>query len=547
MYYIDKFKQLDTEGKQKYFIELCKTPSEVQENVLREILSINQNSLFGKKYSFSSIRNYDDFKKEIPISSWSDYRKYSKMMQDGASDVLFSGKTEHFVITSGTTGDNKYIPESHNGAEIKKLVSSLRDRRIISLYKDIALGKFISMSNKADMSKTSAGIVVGTASGITTAGTDKNLLKFLAFPECVKGISNPEACDYAIMRFSIEQDVRYITGNNAARIPLLLETAQKYHKEIIKDIREGTLLKELEVEDDIRKELASHLKPNPKRADELEKCIKDGKIFAPELYWKNFKLIKCWLAGSVGKFTKDLEPYLKNYPKAVEFFDAGYGASEGKFNIPLNPNNPYGATALFSAFYEFLPLESENTDDFLLLHQLEDKKEYKIYITTYSGLYRYDIKDIISVDGFTNDTPNIAFVSKTSDIANIAGEKVGIIFFQKSIEYATEKLNLKYTHFCVVVNEKTLKYNFYIELEKYNKKISVKTIQEKILDYFYQNNLAYKVYVAQKILNPLSVNLMKKGWQKALYKKQEDRGMTRSQIKLPTLYKEIPLPEFILK
>jgi YHS domain-containing protein len=43
------------------------TPVETQQRILFYLLSTAKNTIFGKEYSFSDIKAYEDFKKNIPL------------------------------------------------------------------------------------------------------------------------------------------------------------------------------------------------------------------------------------------------------------------------------------------------------------------------------------------------------------------------------------------------------------------------------------------------------------------------------------------------
>ena len=47
-----------------------------------------------------------------------------------------------------------------------------------------------------------------------------------------------------------------------------------------------------------------------------------------------------------------------------------------------------------------------------------------MFVTTEDGLYRYDINDIVRVNGWVVATPTLAFVQKGKGVTNITGEKV---------------------------------------------------------------------------------------------------------------------------
>jgi hypothetical protein len=101
----------------------------------------------------------------------------------------------------------------------------------------------------------------------------------------------------------------------------------------------------------------------------------------PRDYWPNLHLMAFWLSASVGHYIKDVKPLI---PAATVFFDAGYGSSEARINIPSQPEDPAGTLSIYTAFYEFIP---EKGGSPLLAHQLRDGQSYEIIITTWSGPY----------------------------------------------------------------------------------------------------------------------------------------------------------------
>ena len=57
-------------------------------------------------------------------------------------------------------------------------------------------------------------------------------------------------------------------------------------------------------------------------------------------------------------------------------------------------------------------------------HELEEGKAYFIVPTTQSGLYRYQISDLVRVRGFLGRTPVVEFLGKGHRFANMTGEKI---------------------------------------------------------------------------------------------------------------------------
>ena len=94
-----------------------------------------------------------------------------------------------------------------------------------------------------------------------------------------------------------------------------------------------------------------------------------------------------------------------------------------------------------SHFFEFIS-ESEVSSKNPITFRAEEIKEGRYFIlpTTSSGLYRYNINDLIEVTGFYNQAPIIKFLSKGDNISSLTGEKIT----ENQVIKAMEKTNKKY-------------------------------------------------------------------------------------------------------
>jgi hypothetical protein len=257
----------------------------------------------------------------------------------------------------------------------------------------------------------------------------------------------------------------------------------------------------------------------------------------PDIYWKNLHLISCWLAGSVGSYATRLRAGMPG----IAFMDCGYGASEGKFTIPTTPETAASPLAIDGIFFEF------RTEDETILsaHELEDGETYELIITTHSGLYRYAIHDLVRVDGFTGTTPNIVFVSKSTETANLCGEKLSPATLDSVIKALT--VNGKpIRYWCVVVNEKQFCYNLCLETES-----SVSTDELQKLAKAFENELhdnaprLYRIFRQQGLIHPAQATAMKSGWHDAWRASRTRENDAGNQLKMPLICGNIPLPQFI--
>ena len=511
----------------------CRT---TQRLVLQNIVRTNADTEFGRKYHFDEIKSVSDFRKKVPITTWDDYADDTKRMAAGEKDILFPGKATFFYRTSGTTSDFKYIPESEREVVARKALTKSRYLEMISATSVRALTRVFAFYNRTALAKTEGGIPAGTASGRTAQMAGDASAKHSAYhPQLVEELED-EALYYTIMRTTIVfDDVSAILGNNAHMMTMMVDFAKEHAKEIIEDIRFGT--NKYELSDLAKEKEAKALKPNPRRADELERLLRNGQ-FTPRYYWPNLVLASFWLGGSVGVFVDEVKKIL---PKKTKFIDVGYGASEAKINIPLKTDTPQGALSIFSSFYEFIP---EKGGAPLLADELEVGKTYEIMLTTYAGLYRYRLKDYVYVDGFTGDTPNIHFLSKSSDMANLVQEKLAGSLLAKAIRETVEENGMGFALAQVYPDEATTSYAIYIEAEGVRKSaeefagILDDALAEKLERYDIFRNHTNQ-------LKPCRVRFMKAGWQEALSKKYAKGNATTAQVKIPVVVREKPEDEWI--
>lgn len=478
-----------------------------QRRVLAEILHGAQDTEFGRKYGFAGIGSASDYREAVPLSEWNDYAAYSERMKRGEADITFSGKAQSFTISSGTTSpQNKYIPVSSLQSEAFKLVERMRQIRYFMAEPQLMQGIMMPLVNTPKSETTEAGIPAGTASGMTvqrSAIKDK-----LAFPMSVFQISDNQERDYQMMLSAIShRDVYVIAGNNAGRMTALVRMAQNRRNDIISDME----------------------RIDPARAEEL-RGMKD---FTPAEYWKDLKLGLFWMSASVGKYVEELRPLL---PKSTKIMDVGYGSSEAKFNIPLQPEETAGALSTATAFYEFIPEEGGMP---LMAHQVEVGKNYELVITTWAGLYRYNMRDVVRVTGFAGTTPMIEFQYKSIEVLNMVDEKLPASLVCDTIrQYLAEK-GCTIRQIQIYQDRQQGCYQCYVEpVEGHIQQGDAidQAIDDLLVSQFYGYDLFRN---KAHVLNRLHITEMKQGWQQSLYQKAIRKpGMTNSQVKLSLIAKE---------
>jgi hypothetical protein len=524
--------------------ESCLDPQFTQSLVMNQILDHNRDTEYGRKYNFEGITGPDDFQRMVPVTDWAGYESYTERMALGETGILFPGKPEIFIATTGTTGNkSKLIPESSLGSKARNAVSQLR---LIAMNRHfpgiLNRGCILPLSNNPPAIKTGGGIPIGYASGLTLNLSMSSGPAFrIAFPMVIMAVQNPAAKDYLLMRFSIQQsDLVIILGNNAGRLRELIKFADNHSEALIADIEKGTVDGAGELDPSILKSLELQLKPDPARARELKLIKKQTGMLMPKDYWPHLEMLGFWLSASVGHYIKDIRMMV---PESAKYMDMGYGASEGKFNLPFEPGNPEGALSLLTAFYEFIP---EGGGSPLLAHQLMAGQSYEIIITTWSGLYRYNLRDMVKVTGFTGKNPNIVFLYKSAEILNIAEEKTPAASVNEAIREMAVTMGIDPVQVQIYPDEAERRYYCYVEPSAETSGFDTKTLAELTHQFLGDNVLIYNLIVVQQnLMNPPLIVEMKTGWQAHLYEMKTGAGQSSTQVKIPLMINKRADPEWV--
>ena len=519
------------------FYSLKSNTERIQELVLLDILKQAYNSQIGQNEAFSDIKTIKQFKDKLPITQYCDYKAYIEPMSKGEKDILFQGDTMRFIATSGTTGIAKLLPESKNGESVKALVSKMRLILLLSLAPEIMMPdkKVLSITNPAEYAKTEANIPIGSASGQAVKDIPIEMRQKLILPVeliLAKDLSS-EAMDYLILLFALaEENLAGVVCSNIAHFNILLGKIKDLQEDLLKDIRTGEVNSKLEMDQNLKTILSSKLRANPQRADQLEKIIESNTTRDVERIWPHFMVISCWMAASSERIVEDVKRYL---PSKIRFLEWGYGASEGKFNLPSIENDPSGDLALFGYFFEFLPIGGTDT---LLAHELRQGEYYEIIITSYSGLYRYNMKDMVYVQDVTNQSPRIVFAAKSTEYLKLNDMELFVFEIERDLKIACQQVQEEIRFYQVIADEKERKLVFVVEpvSNEFQGQEFIKELEKIIC----ANHTNYRYYRENQQLGVAEILVMKQGYRDDLFTRSIMPGKNVNQTKLKTIVDKYP-------
>ena len=435
----------------KRFDDACTAPAQAQDRLLREILSTNADTEFGRRHGFGRITSFEEFQRRVPISSYEDLEPYINAAMQGQPNQLTKHSPVLFTTTSGTTGNVKYIPMT---VESRRSKSRLIRLWFSGLYRDhpgIVAGRILSVVSPEVESHAPNGTPCGAESGHAYRTMPKPVQSMYTAPYPVFAIEDYEAKYYTLLRLAAGENISCIATVNPSTIVLLADRLAKHTEAIIRDVRDGTLSPDFNAPASLRASL--HLPPRPARARYLERAAAaGGGQLRPGLAWPNLAAIGCWKGGTVGAYLTNFDTFFPQRPPVRDF---GYYATELRGSVPLSDEGDAGAIAVNTNVLEFRPADDDATptgSDLLPVEQLETGQRYYVYVTNMAGLYRYDMNDIIEVVGRYRRTPLIRFVQKGKGVVSFTGEKLYEVQVMTAVDLALAELHGKY-HFIAAVAE----------------------------------------------------------------------------------------------
>ena len=408
------------------FFEAAERATAVQDDLLARLLARHADSDFGREHHFDKIRNYADFKANVPIRSYADFAPYIDRVCRGEIKALFrpDEKILMFALTSGTTAKPKYIPITPQVLSESRRGWGTWGGKAVLDHPASFLRNILQVTSPMDDHRAASGAPCGAITGLLASTQKKLVLRYYTSPPAVARIGDAMGKYYTIMRLAIPKDVSWVVTANPATLLLLAKTANDHCERMIRDIRDGTLSEDVPVADDIRGQLAPRLNPDPACARRLEKIISEQGAMYPKHYW-NLSFRAHWCGGTMGLYESQFPRYYGKVPAR----DIGLIASEGRMSIPVDDGTASGILAIGNQFFEFVPAEEYDAAfgsgvPTLRSHELREGEEYFLVLTNAGGLYRYNMGDRVRVTGWVGQAPLIEFLSRDAHTASMAGEKL---------------------------------------------------------------------------------------------------------------------------
>ena len=389
-----------------------RSPKRAQLRVLKKLLRRARYTAFGQAFHFNEIllskHPGKTFQNNVPTYNYNKiYNDWWHLTLEGKQDICWPGKIKYFALSSGTSESaSKYIPITNDLLRGNKIIMI---KQLISLfnYQDVPLasiGKgWLTLGGSTDLQK-GPGYYAGDLSGITAK---KAPFWFQPFYKPGKKIAKERDWNKKLIEIvekAPQWDIGFIVGV-PAWIQMCIEMVIEKYK--LNNIHE--------------------IWPN------LAFFVHGGVSFEP--YKHGFEKL-------LGKPIAYVETYL-----ASEGFIA-WQDKQGAKGMKLSFNQ--------HIFFEFVPFDDINFDangdmienpETLLIHEVEEGKDYAILISTSAGAWRYLIGDTVRFIDKAN--AEIIITGRTKHFLSLVGEHLSVDNMNKAIQLVSEELNLSIPEYCV--------------------------------------------------------------------------------------------------
>ena len=470
-------------------------PIETQNKVFRKLLKDAEKTAFGKDHRFDKIKNYEDFKKNVPIRDYEGHQPYIERIIAGENNVLWKGKPLYFCKTSGTTSGVKYIPITKES--IPNHINSARNAILCYIAEtgktDFLNGKLIFLSGSPKLNKIGQ-IPLGRLSGIVNHHVPRYLRKNQMPSYKTNCIEDWETKVDVIAEETLKESMTLISG-----IP---SWVQMYFDKLIE---------------------------------------KSGKKKIIDIF-PNFSL---FIYGGV-----NYEPYRTKFEntigKKIDSIEL-YPASEG-FIAFQDSQEEQGLLLILNSgiFYEFIPVDEFFNEDpaRVSLKDVELGVNYAIILNTNTGLWGYNIGDTVK---FLSKAPYRLIVSgRIKHYTSAFGEHVIAEEVEKALTKASQGEEVEIIEFTVApeVNPREgLPYHeWFIEFAK--KPADIEGFRLKIDKAMQQTNIYYSDLIKGHVLQPLILRDMPKG---AFIHYMKSQGKLGGQNKVPRLSNDRKIANELIK
>ncbi|KAF8661995.1 hypothetical protein HU200_056583 [Digitaria exilis] len=120
-------------------------------------------------------------------------------------------------------------------------------------------------------------------------------------------------------------------------------------------------------------------------------------------------------------------PTLNHYSGGLPIISVMYASSDSECTVGIN----------------LRPLSTVSHQQLVELADVEVRREYELVVTTYAGLSRYRVGDVLRVTGFHNGAPRFRLVRRVNVVLSVDTDKTVEAELQRAVDRASSALLLR--------------------------------------------------------------------------------------------------------
>lgn len=506
----------------------------IQKEVLKKLLKENFSTKFGRKYQFENIQSCGEFQAKVPVNTYEDLRSWIEEQAISNSDSLIAASFAMFNQTSGSTAKPKWIPVTQETLIDLKNSQQLSTWLQYTYAPEAFEGHIMGLVSPAHEGMSEWGIPFGSASGHFYKNMPQIVKKKYVIPHFIFEVKDYQVKYYLILLLSLQhKDITYFGSANPSTFLQLNNMLKERKEDLLNDLQsKSPNAVKAQISQQLYERVSNLLTPSKTRLKELENLF-DKDDSSIKHFWPHLKLLVTWTCGSCGIA---LKAALKLMPDNIKVADPGYLSSEFRGSVTYDYSSQSGLPTYKDHFFEFMLKEEWESGDsnFKLLHELEKGCDYYVFITTPSGLWRYNMNDIVRVTDYLNECPLITFQQKGNGACNITGEKL----YENQVIEAFQSMQWKAMYYQVLADVNDSRYIGYIEWHDQPKEDQehLSAIMDQALA---KLNVEYAEKRASKRLNSFVLKYLPAGTFANIKKNAVEAGQKEGQFKMVMLqYKD---------
>ncbi|WVZ54250.1 hypothetical protein U9M48_005075 [Paspalum notatum var. saurae] len=406
--------------------EMTRNVGAVQERVLAEILGRNAESDYLAKFGLAggAAAGRAAFRAKVPMVTYEDLKPYIMRIANGDRSPVLSGSgnpASEFFFSSGTSGgEPKLFPTVKDEFDRRRLLHSIIMAVINQFVPGNGEGIGLQFLFVRSETKTPSGLPSRT---IQTSYYKSDHFKNDAYhsgTSPMAAILCPDVFQsmYAQMVCGLcrRHDVVRVGTAFASGLVRAIQFLKQHWEQLTADIEAG--------------ELSPTSVSDPSGV--LQGCL--GRYRHTRR--PNAKLLDTIATGSMTQYV----PALNYYSGGLPIASTKYVSTECFMGVNLHPmSDPSQVSYTIMpnmAYFEFLPMDAAVVE----LADVEAGREYEVVVTTYTGLSRYRVGDVLRVTGFHNSAPQFRFVGRRNVLLSIDADKTDEAELQRSVERASTLL-----------------------------------------------------------------------------------------------------------